>query len=106
MWYTVSMKYDKLVRDRIPDIISSKGEMYRIHTADDTEYERMLFEKLREETEELICDKTIDEVADVLEVIDAIASFKGFSRESVDRAKQKKYEERGGFSKRIILEEA
>lgn len=100
------MRYDKLVRDRIPDIIRAKGESCVTHVADDAEYEIKLFEKLREEAEELIRDKSIGEIADVLEVIDAIAEFKGFPKKEVETVKQKKFGERGGFSDRIILEES
>jgi predicted house-cleaning noncanonical NTP pyrophosphatase (MazG superfamily) len=100
------MRYDKLVRDRIPDIIMAKGESCMTHIADEAEYEAKLFEKLREEANELVRDKSVGEIADVLEVIDAIAALKGFSKEEIDAIKQKKFEERGGFSGRVILEES
>ena len=100
------MRYDKLVRDHIPDIIRAKGESCAAHIADDAEYEAKLFDKLREEAEELIRDKSIGEIADVLEVIDAITELKGFPKEEIEAVKQKKFEERGGFAGRIILEES
>lgn len=100
------MRYDKLVRDRVPDIIMAKGESCTTHIADEAEYETQLFEKLREETEELVRDRSIGEIADVLEMIDAIAALKKFSQEEIDAVKQKKLEERGGFSGRIVLEES
>lgn len=100
------MRYDKLVRDRVPDIIMAKGESCTTHIADEAEYETKLFEKLREETEELVRDRSIGEIADVLEMIDAIAALKKFSQEEIDAVKQKKLEERGGFSGRIVLEES
>ena len=100
------MRYDKLVRDHIPDIIMAKGESCTTHIADEAEYEAKLFEKLREEAEELVRDKSVGEIADVLEVIDAIAAFKGFSKKEIGTIKQKKFEERGGFSGRVILEES
>lgn len=100
------MKYDKLVRDRIPELIGAKGEECLFHIAEEEEYAEKLYEKLREETEELIADRSIGEVADVLEVIDAIIAKEGFSRDEVDSVKSRKREERGGFGGRIILEES
>ncbi|MEI7749410.1 MAG: nucleoside triphosphate pyrophosphohydrolase [Candidatus Moraniibacteriota bacterium] len=97
---------DKLVRDRIPEIIGAKGEACAFHIGNDGEYVTKLYEKLREETEELIRDRNIGEVADVLEVIDAIVSYEGFSREEVEAIQSKKREECGGFGGRIILEES
>lgn len=76
------------------------------HVADDAEYEDKLFAKLREETEELIRDKSIGEIADLLEVIDTIAILKGFSKADIESVKKRKFKERGGFSERIILEES
>lgn len=100
------MQYNKLVRDKIPDIIGARGERCVTHIASKTDYEKKLFEKLQEEVAELINDKNVNEIADVLEVIDAIAVLKGFSREEIEETKQKKFAERGGFEKRIILEES
>ncbi|NTW14330.1 MAG: nucleoside triphosphate pyrophosphohydrolase [Candidatus Moranbacteria bacterium] len=100
------MRYDKLVRDKIPELIGAKGEECLFHIAEDEEYATKLYEKLREETEELIRERNIGEVADVLEVVDAIISREGFSRNEVEAAKSKKREERGGFGGRIILDES
>lgn len=100
------MRYDKLVRDRIPELIGAKGEECSFHIATDGEYAEKLYGKLREETEELIRDRNTGEIADVLEVIDAIMELEGISRNEVDAVKRKKYGERGGFSKRTILEES
>lgn len=100
------MRYDKLVRDKIPDIIRSKGRDPATHIADEAEYWEKLKEKLIEEFDEFQRDENVEEMADLLEVIDAILEFKGFSRGDVERMKAKKAEERGGFRGRIILEEA
>lgn len=100
------MRYDKLVRDKIPELIGAKGEECLFHIAEEAEYGEKLYEKLREETEELIREKNIGEVADVLEVIDAIIAKEGFSREDVEATKSKKREERGGFEGRIVLDES
>ena len=100
------MKYNKLVRDNIPEYIKSKGKVPITHIADETEYWQKLKEKLQEEVNEFLKDGNIEEIADILEVIDAIANYKKFSREDIGRIKEKKAEERGKFKDRIILEEA
>ena len=100
------MKYNKLVRDKIPEYIKSKGKVPITHIADETEYWQKLKEKLQEEVNEFLKDGNIEEIADILEVIDAIANYKKFSREDIERIKEKKADERGKFKDRIILEEA
>ena len=100
------MKYNKLVRDKIPEYIKSKGKVPITHIADETEYWEKLKEKLQEEVNEFLKDGNIEEIADILEVIDAIANYKKFSREDIERIKEKKADERGKFKDRIILEEA
>jgi predicted house-cleaning noncanonical NTP pyrophosphatase (MazG superfamily) len=98
-------RYDKLVRDRIPDIIRRDGKEAVTHSADDKEYWTKLQEKLREEVDEFLEHGTTEELADILEVIDAICTHMGFDMVEIDRIKNKKRQERGGFSKRIILEQ-
>jgi predicted house-cleaning noncanonical NTP pyrophosphatase (MazG superfamily) len=100
------MKYDKLIRDRIPEIIEAKGEACVYHVASDDEYRRKLYEKLGEETSELATARDANEIADVLEVVDAIVELEGFSRDEVERVKREKFEKRGGFSRRFILDES
>lgn len=100
------MKYDKLVRDKIPDYIRSKGEEVAFHIAEDEEYWQKLKAKLSEEFEEFREAESIEEFADLLEVIDAIAEYKGFDKAEIERIKQEKAEKRGRFKERIILDES
>ena len=100
------MKYNKLVRDKIPEIIRAKGQEPVTHIAGEEEYWAKLKEKLLEEVDELQKDENTEEIADVLEVLEAIAVFKGFDWSEIKKIQEKKASERGKFEKRIILEEA
>ena len=100
------MKYNKLVRDKMPERIRAEGRTAETHIADDAEYWTRLKAKLAEEMGEFVRDESVEEMADVLEVIDAVIAYKNFDRAEIQRAKEKKAEERGGFTGRIILDEA
>jgi len=100
------MKYNKLVRDKIPEYIKSKGGKPITHIADDGEYWQKLEEKMQEEVNEFIQAENIEEMADVLEVIDAIIEFKKFDKNELQKVKNKKADERGKFKDKIILEES
>ncbi len=99
-------KYNKLVRDNIPEIIAAKGGAAKTHVAEMVEFWAKLKEKLGEEVTEFLESESAEEIADILEVIDAILVYKGFDKEEVKMVQQKKREERGAFQKRIILEES
>lgn len=98
------MKYQKLVRDKIPEIIAAGGEKAVIRKLDNDEYLEKLVKKLKEECEEFALAKNLEELADIQEVILALAD-KIANRAELEVMRKKKLEERGGFSKRVFLEE-
>lgn len=99
------MSATKLVRDRISELIVAQGGNPKTHIADTSEYEVRLLEKLREETEEFIEGKNIEELADLCEVITAVQYFYNWSSEELSSVQVAKRDKRGGFEKRIILEQ-
>ena len=99
------MKYDKLVRDHIPEIIRAKGTTPISHVADTEEYRLKLREKLLEEVAEFLADPSAEEIADIQEVLFALADDLEISHDELERIRLKKAEERGTFKGRIILEE-
>ena len=99
------MKYNKLVRDKIPEIIKQKGKIPTTHIADNEEYWQSLKKKLREEIDEFLKESNKKELSDILEVIWAICDFKEIEKQDLENLRKKKAKQRGGFKKRIILEE-
>lgn len=99
------IKYHKLVRDRIPEIIEAQGKICLCETLDDEEYLRMLDEKLSEELAEYQADKSLEELADLLEVIRAVAAARGSSIEAVEDIRRQKAAKRGAFEKKLLLKE-
>src|SRR3990167_10363978 len=98
------MKIDKkLIRDKIPEIIKADGRKPVTRILDDKEYLSELIEKLKEETEELETDLTVEELADIQEVLFAILDVFKSNREELEKVRQKKAKERGTFKKRIYL---
>ena len=96
--------YNKLVRDKIPEIIKSSGQNTVCRTLDSEEYLIALDQKLSEECAEYQTDKNIEELADILEVLYAIAEARSYSKEELEQVRSEKAAERGGFAKRVYLE--
>lgn len=99
--------HNKLVRDKIPEIIKSNGDVCETRILGDEEFEIELKKKLIEESKEvLICpkEKLIDELADVLEIINGLANSNQLKMEDVEKEMRLKREKRGGFDKKIFLE--
>ena len=100
---TAAMNHGKLVRDKIPQIIRSKGQEPVIYIADAEEYCIRLRDKLREEVEEyLASDNDREELADILEVLYALARQAGTDQQQLEKLRAAKAEKRGGFADRII----
>lgn len=97
------MIYNKLVRDNIPEIIVNNGGKAEIRILSDEEYRRYLEAKLDEEVGEYHKENTAEELADILEVVYALAASIGCTKEELLEIYQKKHDERGGFEKRIFL---
>ena len=100
-----TIKYNKLVRDRIPDIIEESGKACVTEILSDEEYLCMVDAKLDEELAEYHKDQNIEELADLMEVIYAAAIARGYSVEELEAARQKKVQKRGAFAKKILLKE-
>ena len=98
-------KYNKLVRDRIPEIIENSGRKCVYSILSDGEYLTKLDEKLNEELAEYQESKSMEELADLLEVIRAVAAARGSSIEKVEAIRRDKAEKRGGFEKKTLLTE-
>ena len=98
-----SKSYNKLVRDKIPYIISESGKTYLIEILSNEEIMKWLYDKLIEEANELIQDKNLEEIADVIEVVLTIASKYGYTLKDVFEEVDRKRKEKGGFEKNIIL---
>ena len=98
--------YNKLVRDRIPEIIAAEGRQYATEIMSDTEYRQALLVKLVEEAQEVAKaegGELVKELADLYEVIDAVMTAFALDKDAILAKQQKRRDERGGFEKRIKL---
>ncbi len=100
-----TIAYNKLVRDRIPEIIRSQGNTCVTEILSQEDYLAMLDAKLTEELAEYRQDHSMEELADLLEVLRACALAHGCTPEELERIRAEKAARRGGFEKRIFLKE-
>lgn len=96
--------YNKLVRDKIPENINSiNGRKCNYKILDDTEYLKELDKKIFEEANEFVEEHSIEELADLMEVIFAIMKYKNISIEDVENARKIKNNKKGSFNDKIYL---
>lgn len=100
-----SVSYNKLIRDKIPQIIEKSGKIAVVETLESEEYKRLLDCKLSEELQEYLSDDSTEELADLVEVVYAILKFKGIDIDEFEGIRLKKAAERGAFEKRLLLRE-
>jgi predicted house-cleaning noncanonical NTP pyrophosphatase (MazG superfamily) len=96
--------YNKLVRDKIPEIIINSGKSCVVQRARVEEMYELLKAKLREEVKEFLEEKNLEELADIMEVLFGLANNLGYSEEDLIRKREEKKEERGGFIEGVVLE--
>ncbi|MCP9280755.1 nucleoside triphosphate pyrophosphohydrolase [Bacillus wiedmannii] len=99
--------YNKLIRNKIPQIIKSNGKTPTTRILPEDEYIKEICKKTQEELTEYIEAKTkpdkLEELSDLLELINAIAENEDTTLEEINSIRKKKAEERGGFSDRVFL---
>ncbi len=98
--------YNKLVRDKIPEIIKSSSKDCTTEILPDDKYIEMLDKKLLEECDEYLESKSLEELADILEVLRAITTARGYSIYELEKMRKEKAEKRGEFNDKILLKEA
>ena len=102
-------EHNKLVRDKIPEIIEQSGDKAVVHVLNDEEYKKELLRKLVEEAGEVLevgmdLEELKKEMGDVLEVIDHIVAHFQLEKEEIEKIKTTRKEKRGGFESKIFLE--
>ena len=97
-------RYDKLVRDKIPEIIAADGKECKTRVLAESEIHEQLMAKLREEVAEFEKQPNIEEIADIVEVLRALAIRLGSGMDEVEQVRIEKHRKRGGFEKRLFLE--
>lgn len=99
--------YNKLVRDRIPEIIAKNGKAYETVTLSPAEFTEELRKKLLEEVNEYLeastDEESLSELGDVMEVVRSLARMHGKSYEDLEKLREEKETERGAFQERVFL---
>ena len=102
---STTKRYDKLVRDKIPEVLTLGRIKHVWHQASIQEFDTKLKQKLKEKVAEFLEKPTLEELADILEVVMELSrTLKGGSPETLELLRKSKKEERGGFHHKIILE--
>lgn len=96
--------YQKLVRDRIPEIIENDGKMHCVRTVRGNEYREYAMEKLREEVNEFLENPCAEEAADILEIFDIICERERIGVASIRAQRLAKRATRGSYSMGFVLE--
>ena len=99
------MHYNKLIRDKIPEIIEKSGKEPVVEELNAATYKKYLDIKLGEELQEYLEADNVDELADLVEVVYAILKYKGIDLNRFESIRKKKADERGAFDKRLLLKE-
>jgi len=100
----MSKIYNKLVRDRIPEIVQADGKQAKTRILNDQEYLQELIKKLGEEYEEFKVDTNVEELADLQEVLLALADALNITPEELEKVRSEKATKRGAFKQKIFLE--
>lgn len=100
----MKMQYNRLVRDRVPELIVESGRKQISRKLKDEEYEQALMDKIVEEIEEYRISKNEEEIADIYEVLDCLVKLKEYEPMHIDYLRLIKREARGSFHDRILLE--
>lgn len=95
---------EKLVRDRIPEIIRERGEVPKVRVAENHEVDYLIRRKVVEEAQELLQSSNEEEIADILEALEALLEHRGIDWSAIEEIRTRKKVERGGFEKRFVLE--
>lgn len=99
-------EYNKLVRDKIIDIIEADGRKAEYRILDNVEFRNELNKKLQEEVHEYLEDNNVEELADIVEVIYGILNSMNVSIDDFEKIRLAKKEKRGAFAKKIFLEKS
>ena len=100
------IKYNKAIRDKIPEIIAESGKKCNIKHLEDKSFLTELEKKLVEEVNEYAKSKDVEELADLLEVIYRISELRGVSSDELDETREEKAERRGKFDSNLFLIDA
>ena len=99
----MEIRYEKLVRDKIPQMIEEEGFIPNTCALSEDEYIEALRVKLTEEVQEYLSDRDAEELADILEVVYALANAQGIPQDTLEQIRKAKADARGGFEKRLWL---